>query len=356
LNPIEYYQKLIENGEILKDDQQSSVVNYLQSLFDQLMGSNTTLLGKFFRNRGQSPQGLYLWGDVGIGKTFVIDCFFNCLPFSNKLRVHFHQFMNMTHQELKSLQGKTNPLKRIARKLAGSARLICLDELIVNDIADAMLLEGFLKALYKEGICLLFTSNSSPDRLYWKGLQRDSFLPAIELIKNRSKIIHLNSNRDYRLINYDNNLFYYMPLNNETDRQLQQEFKRLTQNFPNSQESLRIYDRTIPIRNQAKDVIWFNFLDICGIPRSKDDFLVIANHFNTIMISNITPIQPEQNDLARSFINLIDVLYDSRKKIIFSAEKPIDDLYRSGRMSLEFTRTRSRLIEMQTLAWQKKCD
>ena len=262
----------------------------------------------------------------------------------------------MIHEQLGQLQGEAHPLGVIAKNLAKEVRVICFDELVVNDIADAMLAAGLLEALYMQKICLLFTSNSPPDDLYLKGIQRDSFLPAIELIKKNSEVVHITSSNDYRLRNYREDAFYYSPLNTDAEEKLETQFSKMSHQAPASKQPLRIYERDIRVRKIADGVVWFDFLDLCGIPRSQDDYLAIASHFHTIIVSNVTPIHPEQNDLARSFINLIDVLYDANKKLIISADKPIEQLYLCGRMLFEFARTRSRLMEMQTLAWQKKCD
>ncbi|MBA2655196.1 MAG: AFG1 family ATPase [Gammaproteobacteria bacterium] len=358
MTPIEYYQRLIESDQILEDDQQAMVVKQFQVIHDHLMHATSkfTLLKKLSLTKTDLTKGLYLWGDVGIGKTFLMDCFFYCLPFKNKLRIHFIKFMHMIHEQLTQLQGTTNPLKKIATQLAGETKVICFDELAVNDIADAMLLAGLFDALYKERICLIFTSNSSPDNLYLKGLQRGNFLPAIELLKKNSEVIHITTQSDYRLQNYADNTFYYTPLDNDAEQKLQTQFSLLSKQPAEVKKLLRICDRDIMTRKVSEGVAWFDFLKICGVPRSQDDYLAIAKNYHTIIVSNVTAIQPEQNDLARTFISLVDVLYDTNKKLIISAEKPIEQLYRSGRMLFEFARTRSRLIEMQTMAWHNKCD
>lgn len=358
MTPTEYYQKLIESDQILNDDQQVMVVGHLQVIYDHLIetAKKRSFIDHLTRTKNSSPQGLYLWGEVGIGKTFLMDSFYYCLPFKNKLRTHFHKFMRMVQEQLAALQGQANPLVKIAKKLAKETCVICFDELIVNDIADAMLLAGLFDALYKEKICLLFTSNTAPDNLYLKGLQRESFLPAIELIKKNSDVIHLSSHNDYRFKNYNENLFYYTPLDKQSEQKLQAQFALQSRNAEVIYQPLRIYDRNIKVQKRANGVAWFDFLDICGIPRSQNDYLALASEYHTFIVSNVTSIASEQNDLARSFINLVDVLYDANKKLIISAEKPLNQLYLSGRMLFDFSRTRSRLTEMQTLAWQKKCD
>jgi cell division protein ZapE len=357
VTPTTYYHRLVESDQILLDGQQLAVVEQLQFIFDQLIQSNKKkLLLKF---TGQTPTlttGLYLFGDVGIGKTFLLDCFYYCLPFKNKLRIHFHNFMKMVQEQLKELQGEVNPLAKIAKKLARQTKVICFDELIVNDIADAMILAGLFKALYREKVCLLFTSNQAPDNLYLKGLQRDSFLPAIELIKQNSIVMHIASNKDYRMQKPQENCCYFFPLNPQAQEKLQLQFELNSNHQAEATKSIKVLERDIRVQKIAEGVVWFDFLDICGIPRSQQDYLVLAQQFHTFIVSNVTVIQPEQNDLARSFINLVDVLYDATRKLIISAQKPADQLYQSGRMLFDFSRTRSRLAEMQTFAWQKKCE
>lgn len=272
------------------------------------------------------------------------------------MRTHFHRFMKMIHEQLSLLQGKANPLEKIAKNLASETCVICFDELVISDITDAMLLAGLFEALYKEKICLLFTSNSAPDDLYKKGLQRDRFLPAIELIKENSDVIHITTTEDYRLRNYEENKFYYTPLTSQSEKKLEDQFKQLSHEAIISTEPLLLYERKIPVKQSADGVVWFEFETICNIPRNQNDYILIAKQFHTIMISNVTVIQTHQNDVARLFINLVDVLYDANKKLIISAEKPIEQIYLSGRMFFEFSRTKSRLIEMQTLSWQQKCE
>jgi cell division protein ZapE len=355
MTPIEYYQKLVECDQIFEDMQQIAIIQKLQICCEQLLSSqNKKYFIQKIKNKKAIP-GIYIWGEVGVGKTFIADCFYYCLPFKNKMRVHFHKFMQHVHEQLQQLQGKKNPLQQIAKNIAKETCIICFDELIVNDITDAMLLAGLFDALYKEGICLIFTSNVAPDCLYKKGLQRERFIPAIDLIKKNSHVVQMTTCRDYRLSNYTDNKFYYTPLDQNTETKLENQFSILTHNMPWHSNPLRLYDRNIPIVKGTNNVVWFNFLDICGIPRHQSDYLRIANRFHTVILSNIRAIQPEQNDLARSFINLVDVLYDAQIRLVVSAEKSISELYLNGRLLFEFSRTRSRLTEMQTLAWHQKC-
>ncbi len=358
MTPIEYYQKLIQSNEILRDEQQEAVINRLAIIYDQLILAHQkqklSLLQRITGKKHLLIRGMYLWGEVGIGKTFLMDCFFYCLPFKDKLRIHFHKFINMIHERLNNLKHTPKPLAKIAKQISKECSVICFDELVVNDITDAMLLAGLFEALYQEKICLIFTGNTKPDNLYWKGIQRESFLPAIDLIKRNSEVIHISFSRDYRFKNYTDNFFYYTPLNQRAVYMLENQFTKLSHSEPWTQRPLLIHDRYIKVKKMAKEVVWFDFMDICGVPRSQDDYLVIAQKFHTILISDVKVIQPEQNDLIRSFINLVDVFYDENKRLIISAEKPIEQIYFCGKMLFEFSRTRSRLIEMQTATWHLK--
>lgn len=355
MTPVEYYQKQLESDLILRDPQQEQVIKQLQIIYDQLL-SYTPSSGFLQKFTAKKPQikGLYLWGEVGIGKTFLMDSFYYCLPFQNKMRIHFHQFMKMIHEQLQQFKGESNPIIKIAKKIAKENLVICFDELVVHDITDAMLLAGLFETLYQEKTCILFTSNTPPDNLYLNGIQRESFLPAIELIKKHSDIVHLSSREDYRFKNYQENNFYFIPLGQESDAKLEAQFAKIANKNISEAGIVRILDRNINYKKKAEKVIWFDFMAICGIPRSQNDYIDIAKQFDTIIVSDVKVIQPEQNDLARSFINLIDVLYDANKQLIISAEKPIEQIYYCGRMLFEFARTRSRLVEMQTESWAEK--
>jgi cell division protein ZapE len=357
VTPTEYYQKLIESDQILRDTQQEAVIQRLQIIYNQLVltPKKPSLIQRITLKKHHLIKGLYLFGEVGIGKTFLMDVFFYCLPFKTKKRIHFHKFMKMVHEQLTETKHERQPLTKIAKKISKECSVICFDELVVNDIADAMLLAGLFDALYQEKICLIFTSNTAPDNLYLKGIQRKSFLPAIDLIKKNSEVLHISTREDYRLRNYTTDSFYYTPLNHHAEKMLEQQFATISHHMTWTTKPLRMYDRHIKVKKAAAGIVWFDFIDICGVPRSQLDYLEIAKTFHTILISHVQVIQPEQNDLARSFINLVDVLYDTNKKLIISAEKPIEQIYYCGKMLFEFSRTRSRLIEMQTSAWQQKC-
>lgn len=344
---LEYYQRQVASGEILEDSQQLFAIQKFQTIYDTLIAEKG-FLQRFNKN---APQGLYLWGSVGIGKTFLMDTFYHFLPFEQKWRTHFLPFMHEVHNQLRALQGVKNPLLEIAKNWAKKTRVICFDEFIVNDIADALVLGNLLDAFFAHKICMIFTSNLAPDDLYKNGIQRELFLPTIEKIKTKTEVVHLKMLDDYRARYPKNAQYYWYPLTTLTRENMEKTFDSLTQGLTPSVTPLIICDREIRIKKRTKEVVWFDFLDICGIPRSQDDYLVIARQFTTVFISNLLPIRPNENDLARNFIQLIDIFYEAKIRLVISAALPIEQIYTSGGLSFEFNRTRSRVIQMQSLEW-----
>lgn len=345
---LEYYQRIVASGEILEDAQQVAAIQKLQSIYDSLQ-TPKSIWRPFTPN---VSKGLYLWGNVGIGKTFLIDTFYHYLPFEQKWRTHFLPFMQEVHTQLRMLQGIKNPLQHIAKKWAKKIRIICFDELIVNDIADACLLGHLIDAFFKHGICVIFTSNFAPDDLYKNGIQRALFLPTIAKIKTYTEVIHLTTLKDYRTRHSNHPIAYYWyPLTTVTQQNMETTFHILTENVVPSTAPLMIYNREIKVKKTAGRVAWFEFLTICGIPRNQDDYLAIAQTFHTIFISNLVPILANKHDLARNFIQLIDVLYAAKIRLVISAALPIEQLYTEGKLLFEFNRTRSRLRQMQSVEW-----
>lgn len=352
MTPLHYYQQQLASGLIEKDPQQLEVMHDLQRIYTQLLkreSARQQFLAQLVRTiKSSNPiNGLYLWGSVGVGKTFMMDIFFHCLPI-NKLRLHFHQFMQRTHDELTRLQGQKNPLDIFAKQLAKEAKILCFDEFFVSNIADAMILGGLLKALFNNGICLVTSSNVKPDDLYKNGIQRENFLPAINLIKKHTTVFHMISHHDYRLEHITQAGVYFTPLGAEAEQNMEKSFQHFSNHKSGIDGAIEIYGRAVKIRKQAGDTIWFDFLDICGIPRSQKDYLYLAKHYRTVLISNIPVIQREQNNLITAFINLIDVFYDARIKLVISAATHAEGLYPEGRMRFAFARAQSRLIEMQS--------
>jgi len=347
---ITQYLAQCQQGLILKDQHQLAVLEKLQIVHDKLIAhwkQQASLLGFVFKPR--AVTGLYIWGSVGCGKTFMMDCFYNALPFDKKMRMHFHAFMHYVQQELTKLQGKKNPLEIIAKKIAKRTLVLCFDEFIVNDIADAIILTKLLEALFKQNLCLVTTSNTQPDQLYLKGLQRNNFLPAIKLLKNHTEVIPIETNTDYRLRYLKDAGVFYFPHDAQALQKLEKTFSVLThEDHDVSYEPLAVNDRSIKVVKTVETVAWFDFNALCQPPRSQQDYLEIVKRFHTVFLSHIPQISSDAHNTILLLIRLIDVLYDARTKLIFSAAVPITEIYPSGRFHQEFTRTASRLLEMQS--------
>jgi cell division protein ZapE len=349
MSPITYYKNQIQKGLIAEDAQQLQVLQYLEKVAANLGEEEKSREKPFaiFR-KAKLVHGLYLWGGVGIGKTFVMDCFYHSLPFTQKLRIHFHKFMKMIHHELKQNQGKKNPLQIIAHKIAKQHIAICFDEFVVTDIADAMILARLIKALFAEGVTLVATSNIAPDDLYKHGLQRSLFLPAIALIKKHTEVMHVQTQMDYRLRHLEHAGVFYTPLDETADENMRKSFEILKEDSQEFTEPVIVCHREIPIIKRTNNIIWFDFKVICHVPRSQHDYLEIAEKYQTIFISNITSISPNDRNTINLFIRMIDVFYDARRRLVCSSEETIENIYKSGPLKFEYTRTCSRLIEMQS--------
>jgi cell division protein ZapE len=347
MTPKEYYQKELNEGRIQPDDRQRPIVEKLEIIFQELTAreKNKNWFSQF---RKKNPvKGLYLWGSVGIGKTFLMDCFYHCLSIP-KLRLHFHQFMLKTHEALNAIQGEKNPLEIIAKKISLESSVICFDEFFVSNIADAMILGELFLHLFKNGVTLVTSSNVPPDLLYKDGIQRERFLPAIELIKQNTDVIHLHSKMDYRQQHLKQSGVYYTPLNTIAEKEMQNAFIHFSQGAAVFYDPIRIYERDIAIVKQAGSVIWFDFEVICGRPRSQNDYLELAKNYHTVMVQNLRQIQPNENDLILSFIYLVDILYDAHCRLVISSAVPVNEIYLNEKTQQPFQRTLSRLIEMQS--------
>jgi cell division protein ZapE len=349
MTPLDYYNEQCTKGVIFKDPQQLNAMQHLQRVFKQIMEEHEKREGFFsLFHKKHLVKGLYIHGGVGIGKTFMMDCFYHCLPFPQKMRMHFHQFMQLVHQELKKHQGETDPLQIIAKEFAKKYMLLCFDEFFVSDITDAMLLGRLFRALFSQGVCLVTTSNVAPDDLYKNGLQREQFLPAIAMIKQNTDIVHILTKVDYRLRHLKEAGVFYSPLNEEASKKMQITFNTLIGDEPVSTDPIEILGRKINVKKRAGKIVWFEFADICTVPRSQNDYLVIAKEFNTVLISDIPIIPPNAKDTICLFICMVDVFYDARVRLVISAAEAVDELYSRGYMILEYTRTHSRLLEMQS--------
>lgn len=349
MTPLDYYHDLCAKGLITQDAYQLDMLQQFQRIYHGLIKEHKARqrLTAFLR-QPHRVKGLYLWGGVGVGKTFLMDCFFHCIPFSNKMRMHFHPFMRLIHKELKKYEGKKDPLMLIADDLAKNNLLICFDEFFVTDITDAMLLGRLFTLLFAKGVCLVATSNVMPDDLYKNGLQRKSFLPAIEMLKRHTEVTHILSTNDYRLQYMKKEGVYYTPHNEHAIQSMEKIFYLLSDNASAVNDPLRINEREIQIIKRAKNVIWFDYQHIAMMPRSQNDYLEIVKDYHAILISNIPVIPPDAKNQITLFIKMIDVFYDYRVQLICSAAGTIDAIYSEGSMSALFERTRSRLLEMQS--------
>jgi cell division protein ZapE len=305
--------------------------------------------GWWQRLRGAKPVcGLYLWGAVGRGKTFLVDLFFAALPFDAKLRLHFHRFMGRVHAELMKLEGRSDPLRDVAAHFAAQARVFCLDEFFVTDIGDAMILSGLLQHLFAQGVTLVTTSNIEPAHLYRDGLQRAKFVPAIALLEQQCEVRQLQSAQDYRLRALTEAGVYFTPLGERAERALNACFERIAPGAKRSEPEILVNGRGIAVKRRADGVIWFEFDALCEGPRAVADYIELAQSFNTVLISSVPQFSPQMEDAARRFVNLIDEFYDHGVNLVLSAATPVTELYDGERLRAEFARTESRLIEMQS--------
>ena len=302
---------------------------------------------KKFLNHPPIPRGVYMYGGVGRGKSFLMDCFFNAVPLRRKTRLHFHEFMREVHRELRDLQGTVNPLDELGRRISLRYKLICFDEFHVADITDAMILHRLLAALFENGVGFVTTSNFAPDDLYPNGLHRDRILPAIELLKANLEVLSVDNGTDYRRRTLEQVKLYHTPLGPEADLQMEDAFEKLAE-ARDEDPVLQIEARQIRAVRKAGGVVWFDFRTLCGGPRSQNDYLEIANQFHTVLLSNVPHMPVRMASEARRFTWLVDVLYDRRVKLILSAEVSPEALYTEGPLAHEFPRTISRLNEMRS--------
>jgi len=364
-SPKQRYERDLEAARLMADPAQALAIDHVERLYRELSAAPApppSLLQRIFTRRGPGPEpvrGLYLWGRVGRGKTYIVDTFFECLAGEAKLRIHFHSFMRRVHGELKQLPDEANPLAIIGRRWAQDIRLLCLDEFHVGDITDAMILANLLDALFDHGVTLVATSNEAPAMLYRDGLQRDRFLPAIALLEKHLEVVELAGDVDYRLRALEQADIYYTPHDEAVDTELARRFGDIAPEPGEAGGGIDIDGRTIPTRRHADGVVWFDFATLCGGPRATGDYIEIALCHHTIVLSDIPPLDRDASDATRRFINLIDELYDRNVKLIVSAATPAERLYTGTRLTQPFKRTVSRLREMQSheyLARPHLCD
>lgn len=331
------------------DDAQLYAAQRLQKLYEELLdfkAMRRTRLRKLL-SRAEPPRGMYFWGGVGRGKSFLMDCFYEAVPYSRKRRVHFHAFMQHIHEELKRNKQQEDPLSLVADRIARDTRLLCFDEFHVSDIADAMILGRLMEALFERGVVLVTTSNYPPDGLYPNGLQRQNFLPTIELLKRRLEVFELDAGTDYRLRSLERMDMFVVPNGPQANGRLAEDFRQIGGEACEP-GTMDILGRPLKIRGRSLGVVWFDFAELCGGPRSQNDYLELARQHHTVLVSDLPRMGRDSANEARRFTWLVDVLYDFRVKLIVSAQVPAEQLYTEGPHANEFTRTVSRLIEMRT--------
>jgi len=359
MTPLELYQQDLKREDFSHDAAQEMAVKHLQRLYDDLVdrwkkeqnqGMLSKALARFSRKPKEPVQGLYFWGGVGRGKTYLVDTFYDALPFERKMRTHFHRFMQRVHNELTQLAGEKNPLLIVADQIADETMVICFDEFFVSDIGDAMILGGLMQELFARGVTLVATSNIVPDGLYQNGLQRDRFIPAIKLLNKYTDVVNVDSGVDYRLRTLEQAELYHFPLDATANSSLQKSFDSLVPDAAHIEQNVdvEVLGRNIPAKAVCDDIAWFEFNALCDGPRSQNDYIELGKLFHAILISNVPVMGAKNDDLARRFINLIDEFYDRGVKVIMSADASIADIYGKGNLEFEFQRTTSRMLEMQS--------
>jgi cell division protein ZapE len=334
------------------DNAQLNAIRQLERLRAELAEAAAAPLGRRllrgFTSNGGAPKGVYLWGGVGRGKTWIMDLFYASLTLAAKRRTHFYRFMQEVHADLKRLKGMQSPLEGVADKIAKKARVICFDELFVSDIADAMILAGLFGALHKRGVALVFTSNVKPKDLYKNGLQRDRFLPTIALIEKHCEVVNVDGGVDYRLRQLTAAPIYLPSSGANTHQRLEQLFDDLSDEDVESDGTITVHGRKIKVTRESENVIWFEFAALCDGPRSPADYVAIASEYQSVIIANVPVFGVDADNSARRFISVIDEFYDRSVNVIVSAAAAPQELYKGEKLKFEFQRTASRLAEMQS--------
>ncbi|MDO8953633.1 MAG: cell division protein ZapE [Gammaproteobacteria bacterium] len=346
---IELYQHDLQQPGFINDPAQANAVVHLQRVYDELVAGSPK---SWFSRSKPLVRGLYMWGGVGRGKTYLMDRFYQSLPFEAKMRMHFYRFMQRIHNELRVVQGKKNPLQLVAKMIAKETRVLCFDEFLVVDIADSMILGLLLEYLFAEGVCLITTSNVPPNKLYEGGLQREQFLPAIKLLEQNTEIVNVDNGSDYRDSKANLHQYYYFPLCGEQSF-MRSHFEVLRRDQPLLDNVFQLAGRNIVAIARAVNVAWFEFAQLCKSPRGQADYIELAKTYTSVMISGVPQLSAEVDDEARRFIGMVDEFYDNQIKLVLSAAVAIEELYVGTRLQFEFKRTISRLHEMQSQQyWQ----
>lgn len=349
VSPAERYSQALSSGQFLPDEAQAQAVQELDRVWHELIHRYKASKKAFRRFRRQTaPRGVYMWGGVGRGKTWLMDQFFESIPFRRKLRMHFHHFMQHVHRELNKLSGQRNPLDLVADQIYKDAVIICFDEFFVSNVTDAMILSDLFQKLFQRGITLVATSNIAPDGLYKNGIHRDRFLPTIEMVKKNCVVLNVDAGVDYRLRVLKQAQLFKAPLSHEAQQWIARRFSALTQTQVQSQESIIINNRIVETIGHTEDVLWCEFSELCLKPRSPSDFIEIANIYNTVLVSNVPHLTDQINDATRRFIYLVDEFYDRGVKLLLTSQDDIINIYQGEKLAFEIERTRSRLLQMQS--------
>lgn len=357
--PLAIYNAEIAAGKLTADPAQAALMLSFQRLYMDLATASEVrperssgLFSRLFKAAAPTsvapPLGLYVWGGVGRGKTHLTDLFFESLPMPQKLRLHYHRFMQRVHHQLRDLGDIANPLEQVADTLAREARVICLDEMHINDITDAMLMDGLLSRLFERGVALVTTSNVPPDGLYRDGLQRERFLSAIALMERHCDVLELATDTDYRLRTLTRAKIYHVPMDAQGEQQLAQSFEKLAPATTLAAGTLDVNERALRVQGVGEGVAWFDFSELCESARAKDDYIELAREFHTILLSGVPVFGQDDGDSARRFVNLIDEFYDRSVKLMVTAAAEPEQLYVGRRLAFEFERTASRLQEMRS--------
>lgn len=347
---LDAYEALLAERGFCADAAQRTAAERLQRLYNELLSFKVARRGALRRLflSPATPRGVYFWGGVGRGKSFLMDCFFSAVPYRRKRRIHFHAFMHDVHAQLNELKGESDPLLKVAERIAADVRLICFDEFHVSDIADAMILGRLLEALFQHGVVFVMTSNYPPDRLYPNGLQRENFLPTIALIEARIDVLEIDAGVDYRLRTLEQVEIFHHPADAAAEVKMAGYFSAIAATAGDANGSLRILGRDIDTLRRGNGVVWFDFKVLCGGPRSQNDYLELARSHHTVLLSGIPRMSARMASEARRFTWLVDIFYDHKVKLIATAECPPDLLYTEGTQAAEFLRTVSRLTEMSS--------
>ncbi|MDZ4314881.1 MAG: cell division protein ZapE [Azonexus sp.] len=347
---LDAYKALLDARGYMADAAQMTAASALQNLYTSLLYFKVDRSSTFKRllSPPKPPQGIYFWGGVGRGKSFLMDCFYDSVPYRRKKRIHFHAFMQQIHRDLDTYKGEPDPMSRVAEQIAHEVRLLCFDEFHVSDIADAMILGRLLDGLFAKGVILVMTSNYPPSKLYPNGLHRDSFLPTIALLQKHLDVFEVEAGIDYRLRTLEQVEIYHHPADITAEEKMREYFRMVAGGEGKKGGAVEILGRQIETIRRGNGVIWFNFKTLCGGPRSQNDYLEIARSYHTVLLSQIPKMTASQSSEARRFTWLVDVFYDHKVKLISTADCVPEALYTEGTQASEFTRTVSRMTEMHS--------